>query len=82
MPRRKVFTFDGVIEVLGGLKAVAAMTGVAPVTVCRWRRNRGGRFPARTVANIKAELSQRGAFASRDLYDFDPPRSYDDDKHA
>jgi hypothetical protein len=71
-------SFDQVIQALGGLKAVAALTDVTPAAVCHWR-SRGGRFPARTHDRIDAELARKGATAARHLWDFDPPRTYDDD---
>jgi DNA-binding transcriptional regulator YdaS (Cro superfamily) len=82
MPRRKVYTFDGVLDVLGGLKAAAALTGVTPAGVCKWRTQNGGRFPARTHPRIEAELARKGATAPRHLWDFDPPREYDEPKRA
>jgi hypothetical protein len=77
MRRRRVKTFDAVVDVLGGIKAIAALTAVTPAAVCHWR-SRSGRFPARTHERIQAELSRRSVSASRELWDFDPPRSYDD----
>jgi hypothetical protein len=83
MPRRKVYTFDGVLDALGGLKAVATLTGVTPGAVIKWRTRDGARFPARMHVLIDAELARIGAVAKRDLFDFDPPRTYDDtDKRA
>jgi len=79
MSRRKVYTFDGVIDALGGLKAVAELTGVTPAAVCKWRTQNRSRFPARTFDQVEAELARVGAFAPRHLWDFDPPRNYDDD---
>ena len=79
MPRRKVYTFDGVLDALGGLKAVAALIGVTSGAVIKWRTRDGGRFPARTLERIQAELARKGATAPRDLWDFDPPRQYDDE---
>jgi len=80
MPRRKVYTFDGVVDALGGLKAVAALTGVTPAAVCKWRARDGARFPARTHPRIDAELAQLGVTAPRHLWNFDPPRTYEDDQ--
>lgn len=74
MPLRKVETFDGVIDALGGTKAVAALTEVWPATVYGWRA--AGRFPARWMDRIEAELALQNATAPRALFDFDPPRSY------
>jgi len=73
MPRRRVVrTIDGIVDVLGGNKAAAALLGVTPPMMTYWRR--AGRFPARTLERIQAELARKGATASRDLWDFDPPR--------
>jgi hypothetical protein len=74
---RTVHTFDGILDALGGLKAVAKLQGVEQSTVREWRR--AGRFPARTMERIAAELARKGATAPRDLFDFDPPRTYDDE---
>ena len=82
MPRRRVVrTIDGIVDVLGGNKAAAALLGVTPPMMTYWRR--AGRFPARTLERIQADLARKGVTAARDLFDFDPPRTYDDtDKRA
>lgn len=83
MPRRRVVrTLDGIVDVLGGNKAAAVLLGVTPPMMTYWRR--AGRFPARSMERIQAELARKGATAPRDLWDFDPPRTYDDepDKRA
>jgi hypothetical protein len=77
MPRL-LTSFDHVIQTLGGLKAAAALLRCTPAAVCHWR-TRTGRFPARTHPRIDAELARKGATATRDLFDFDPPRTYDDE---
>jgi hypothetical protein len=74
---RTVHTFDGIVDVLGGLKAVAKLQGVEQPMVRAWRR--AGQFPARTMERIVAELARRGVNAPRYLWDFDPPRTYDDE---
>lgn len=76
MPRRRVYTFDGVVDALGGNKAVASLLGVTQPMVTYWRR--AGRFPARSSQRIDAELARKGCTAPRHLYDFDPPREYAD----
>jgi hypothetical protein len=81
MPTRKIYTFDGVIDALGGLKAVAALMNVSPGTVYQWRRT-GAKFPARSLDRIAAELERIGAHAPRHLWFFDPPCEHDDDKRA
>jgi DNA-binding transcriptional regulator YdaS (Cro superfamily) len=78
MPRRRVVrTVDGIVDVLGGNKAAAALLGVGPPMMTYWRR--AGRFPARAMDRIQAELARKGATAVRDLFDFDPPRQHDDE---
>jgi len=77
MPRRRVVrTIEGIVDVLGGNKAAAALLGVTPPMMTYWRR--AGRLPARAMDRIEAELARKGATAVRDLFDFDPPREYDD----
>lgn len=78
MPRRRnIYTFDGVIDGLGGNKATADLLEVTPSMVTHWRR--AGRFPARSWPRIEAELARKDATAPRALFDFDPPREYDDE---
>jgi DNA-binding transcriptional regulator YdaS (Cro superfamily) len=78
--RRVVRTIDGIVDVLGGNKAAAALLGVVPSMMTYWRR--AGRFPARSMERIQAELARKGATAVRELFDFDPPRDYDEPKRA
>jgi len=77
MPRRRIYTFDGVVDALGGNKAVASLLGVGQPMVSYWRR--AGQFPARSSQRIDAELARKGATAMRTLYDFDPPKEYRDE---
>jgi DNA-binding transcriptional regulator YdaS (Cro superfamily) len=74
--RRVVRTIEGIVDVLGGNKAAAALLGVTPPMMTYWRH--AGRFPARALERIQAELARKGAVAVRDLFDFDPPRTYDE----
>jgi hypothetical protein len=78
MAWRTLSTFDAVIGELGGIKQVAELAGVTSGAVCHWR-TRGGRFPAKLMERIQAELMVRGAIAPRCLWDFDPPKTYLDD---
>ena len=78
MARRKVYTFEGVLDLVGGRKAVAVLMGVTPTAVTHWRRT--GRFPARTHERVQAELARKDATAVRSLFDFDPPRTYENDE--
>jgi len=78
MPRRRlIYSFDGAIDGLGGNKAAAALLEVTPSMVTYWRKL--GRFPARSMERIQAELARNDATAVRDLFDFDPPRQHDDE---
>ena len=77
MPRRRlIYTFDGTIDGLGGNKAAAELLNVTPSMMSVWRK--AGQFPARRMERIQAELARKGATAVRTLFDFDPPREYDD----
>jgi hypothetical protein len=77
MPRRRlIYSFDGAIDGLGGNKAAAVLLEVTPSMVTYWRK--AGRFPARSMERIQAELARKEATAVRALFDFDPPREYDD----
>jgi len=75
--RRKIRTFDDVLNALGGVKAVAELTEVTSSAVCKWRSRDGGRFPARTHPRIKAALAGKRQSAPQHLWDFDPPRRYE-----
>lgn len=77
MPRRRlIYTFDGIVDSVGGNKAAAELLEVTPSMMSHWRR--AGRFPARSMERIQAELARRDATAVRTLFDFDPPREYDE----
>lgn len=78
VPVRSLRTFEQVISELAGIKNTAGLLGVTPSAVCHWR-NRGGRFPAWTLQRLEAALVLKGQTAARELWDFDPPRTYDDD---
>jgi len=79
MPRRRlIYTLDGVVDGLGGNKAAAELLGVSPPMMSIWRK--AGRFPARKMERIQAELARKDATAVRSLFDFDPPRTYENDE--
>jgi len=78
MPRRRlIYTFDGIVDGVGGNKAAAELLEVTPSMMSRWRRV--GRFPARSMERIQVELARKDATAVRALFDFDPPRQHDDE---
>jgi len=78
MPRRRlIYTFDGIVDGVGGNKAAAELLDVTPSMMSRWRK--AGRFPAKSMERIQAELARKDASAVRGLFDFDPPREHDDE---
>ena len=79
MPRRRlIYTLDGIVDGLGGNQAAARLLEVTPSMMTRWRK--AGRFPARKMERIQAELARKDATAVRSLFDFDPPKEYRDDE--
>jgi len=79
MPRRRlIYTLDGIVDGLGGNQAAARLLEVTPSMMTRWRKV--GRFPARRMEVIQAELARKDATAVRSLFDFDPPRTYENDE--
>lgn len=60
-------TVREVVDALGGLKAVADLTGVDPGTVSAWQ-TRIGSFPARTYLVLTAALEERGKTAPAGLW--------------
>jgi hypothetical protein len=80
--RRKLTTFDEVIDAIGGLTAVARLTNRSLTAASNWRCQLG-RFPARTYFVIEATLNKRGLSAAPDLFGFErPPPRRTDDKRA
>lgn len=59
-------TADDVIEALGGVTEVAALTGVSVQSACNWRAFR--RFPARTYLLFKHALETRELTAPPELW--------------
>jgi hypothetical protein len=69
---RKLTTFDEVADALGGLTALAHLTGRRLTAVSNWRCQRG-RFPARMYLVVEAALNKRGLTAAPDLFGFEQP---------
>jgi hypothetical protein len=68
-------TFDAVVDVLGGMSALATLTGRSRTAVSNWRCQQGC-FPARTYFVITSELQRRGFSAHRSLWRFeDEPKT-------
>jgi hypothetical protein len=78
--KRYLTKFDEVLAAVGGFAALAQLTGETRSAVSRWRE--AGRFPGSTMLCVEAELARKGAVAAVHLWDFDPPRTYEDDKRA
>jgi len=69
-PEYRVLTdFEDVIAVLGGVVAVARLTGRSASAVCNWR-NEGERFPAAFFPLIQSALQEEKCLASKRLFTF------------
>ena len=71
---RKLTTFDEVADALGGMTALARLTGRKLTAVSNWRCQ-SGRFPTRTYWVIEKALNVRGLSAELDLFGFEPKRA-------
>lgn len=69
---RKLTTFDEVADALGGLTALARLTGRKLTAVSNWRCQ-SGRFPARTYLVIEGALNARGLSAECSLFGLEQP---------
>ena len=68
-PLIPLWTFDEVVEALGGLKGVEELTGMTRATICNHRRERRI-FPAKYYFCMKAGLEDRGFYAPISLWGF------------
>jgi hypothetical protein len=66
---RQLKTFDDVVTVLGGKRAVARLTNQNTAAVCNWKRRRA-RFPTKYYLVMKEELDARGIEAPHRLWGF------------
>jgi hypothetical protein len=66
---RPIWTFNEVIEVLGGPVAVGRLTGQTCAAVCNWRRHRG-LFPSKYYFCMREALADEGYFAPISLWGF------------
>jgi hypothetical protein len=76
---QKLTTFDEVAAALGGMSALARLTGRKLTAVSNWRCQNGGRFPTRTYFVIEQALNARGLSAECRLFAFE---RNDTDKRA
>ena len=65
---RPIWTFNEVVEVLGGPVAVGRLTGQTCAAVCNWRRHRG-LFPSKYYFCMREALADEGYFAPISLWD-------------
>lgn len=66
MTARELTSTKQVVDELGGLSAVAALTGSKYKTVWMWQSS--GAFPAKTFLVLTAELRKRGKSAPASLW--------------
>jgi hypothetical protein len=64
-----LWTFNEVVETLGGPVAVGRVTGQTCAAVCNWRRYRG-LFPSKYYFCMRAALADEGYFAPISLWGF------------
>jgi hypothetical protein len=64
-----IWTFNEVVEVLGGPVAVGRLTGQTCAAVCNWRRHRG-LFPSKYYFCMREALADDGYFAPISLWGF------------
>lgn len=63
------WTYDQVLDALGGPAGVAKVTHQTSGSVCNWRR-RQGKFPCKHYPKMKIALEERGYFAPIALWSF------------
>jgi hypothetical protein len=63
---KKLATAEAVFEALGGITAVAELTGAKYVTVHRWKTV--GKFPPKTFVLLESALTERGCKAPSELW--------------
>jgi hypothetical protein len=65
-----LWTFEDVVDALGGTMAVARITHQrSSSAICSWRNHRG-LFPAKYYFEIKGALAEAGYFAPISLFSF------------
>ena len=69
---RRLDTLEDVVRELGGVVQVARITRRTPRAVCNWRRK--GTFPSALYFVMVDELLDRGFYAPRSLWGFEPVR--------
>jgi hypothetical protein len=68
-PLPMLWTFDEVLAVLGGSKAIAKICHTAPNAATTWRTSRG-KFPAKYYFSMKGALRDKGYRAPISLWGF------------
>jgi hypothetical protein len=59
-------TAEAVVDILGGTRAVAKLTGRSDPAVSNWRK--ANSFPANTYLTLKSALEEKGATAPYSLW--------------
>jgi hypothetical protein len=67
-PLSPLWTFDEVVDALGGLKGVEQLTGMTAATICNHRRRQV--FPSKYYFCMKVGLDDRGFYAPISLWSF------------
>jgi hypothetical protein len=68
--RQYLTTFGEVVTALGGVTAVARLTGRTPSAVCNWRRTTG-KFPPALYRKIGEPLKKKGYCADMSVWGFE-----------
>jgi hypothetical protein len=66
---RPLWTFDAVLDAIGGPKALSRLTGQSTAAIHNWRRLRS-RYPAKYYFAMKCALADRGFYAPISLWGF------------
>jgi hypothetical protein len=78
---RPLWTFNDVVDALGGPVAVGRLTGQSCACVCNWRSYRG-LFPSKYYFVLKGALADRGFYAPISLWGFYGTSNDDNDQAA
>ena len=80
-PLQPLWSFNDVVDALGGPVAVGRITGQTCAAVCNWRRYRG-LFPSKYYFVMKAALADRGFYAPISLWGFYGTSTIENKKEA
>jgi hypothetical protein len=66
---KPLWTYNAVLDALGGPGEVGKLTGQTSAAVCNWRRLRGV-YPSKYYFTLKVALADRGFYAPIALFGF------------